>query len=41
MNYIYRKCQNSIKKADWNEYEQNVSEWSGPGNKMEAFEASS
>ena len=36
-----KKISKFNKKADWNEYEQNVSEWSGPGNKMEAFETSS
>ena len=27
--------------ADWNKNDRNALEWSGPGNKMEAFEASS
>ena len=37
------KKQSSVlpSSVDWNEYEQNASEWSVPGNKMEAFEASS
>ena len=33
--------QNSLKIADWNKNDQNALEWSGPGNKMEAFETSS
>lgn len=38
---MMRKCQNSLQIADWNKNDRNALEWSGPGNKMEAFEASS